>query len=40
MPPQRNINAEEGYSHIFVDGTCEDCFSLVGALTEETRELL
>lgn len=37
---QRFANVWAGHSHIFVDGTCEDCFSLVGALTEEPRELL
>lgn len=26
--------------HIFVDGVGEDCFGLIGALTEEGRKLL
>lgn len=29
-----------GHLHIFIDSAGEDCFSLVGTLTEETRELL
>lgn len=40
LSSQRNHKVSAGHSHIFVYGGCEDCFSLVGALTEEPRELL